>query len=185
MEVLDEKGDLIAWLSDDMEDRENNPQIHFDMIKGRVSAFASNAIRAGYLANPEMRRSNRGKSRGDFRRNREDYSQYKCSIAVVYNPLHASPVWQELFRTIGVALNGQYYWIKEVVSLPLCKVNGKVPFNAFKYPNRLAPVAVSDYELITEQEALVALKDEPLIVIEVSEGRILLRSGSTHMTIDY
>ena len=185
MEVLDEKGDLIAWLSDDMEDWGNNPQFHFDMIKGRVSAFASNAIRAGYLANPEMRRSNRGKSRGDFRRNREDYSQYKCSIAVVYNPQHTSPVWPEIFKTIGVALNSQSYWIKEVISLPMCRVNGKVPYRAKESPVYLAPVTVSDYEPITEQEALAALQDEPLIVIEVSDGQILLKSKDAQMIIHY
>ena len=160
-------------------------QIHLDTIKGKVSAFASNAIRAGYLANPEMRRSNRGKSRGDFRRNREDYSQYKCSIAVVYNPQHVSPEWQELFKTIGVALNAQSYWIKQVVSLPMCRENGKVPYRAKESPVYLAPVTVSDYEPITEQEALAALQDEPLIVIEVSDGQILLKSKDTKMTIEY
>ena len=50
-----------------------------NIIRRAVSAFGSRAIQAGYLANPEMRRSSRGKSRGDFRRNREDYSQYKCT----------------------------------------------------------------------------------------------------------
>ena len=55
------------------------------LIRTVVSAFGSRAIQAGYLANPEMRRSCSGKSRGDFRRNREDYSHYKCTIAIVYD----------------------------------------------------------------------------------------------------
>jgi len=154
-------------------------------IRSKISAFASRVIQNDCLANPEMRRSNRGKSRGDFRRNREDYSQYKCSIAVVYNPQHASPVWPEIFKTIGVALNSQCYWIKEVISLPMCRVKGKVPYRAKESPVYLAPVTVSDYEPITEQEALAALQDEPLIVIEVSDGQIVLKSKDAQTVIDY
>ena len=148
-------------------------------IRSKVSAFASRVIQADCLANPEMRRSNSAKSRGDFRRIKEDYSQYKCTIAVVYDPQHplsGSEEWQEVFRTIGIALNAQSYWIKEVVSLPLCKVGGKVPMSAFKYPNRLAPVPVSDCEPIVEAEALNVLNKKPLIIIHIGEHQINLKA---------
>lgn len=148
------------------------------MICRRVSAFASRVIQADCLANPEMRRSNNGMSRGDFRRKKEDYSQYKCSIAVVYHPQHplsGSQDWLNLFKTIGVALNAQSYWIKEVVSLPLCKVNGKVPFKTMHSPVYLAPVTHSDYEPITEHEALKALGGMPLVTILLNEHQIILK----------
>jgi hypothetical protein len=60
-----------------------------------------------------------------------------------------------------------------------------VPYKAKESPVYLAPVIVSDYEPITEQEALAVLLDEPLIVIEVTDGQIVLKSKDAQMTVEY
>ena len=90
------------------------------IIRRAVSAFGSRAIQAGYLANPEMRRSSRGKSRVDFRRNREDYSQYKCTIAIVYDSqlsFWGSEQWDEVIVVITRALQEQSYGNMESVTV--------------------------------------------------------------------
>lgn len=127
----------------------------YNKIRMAVSAFASNAIRAGYLANPVMRRSSRGKSRGDFRRNREDYSQFKCTIAIVYDAqltLVGSQEWNSLIETIRRALNPQSYWIKEI--------------------------------LVLTTEELSALK-EPLMTVHIEETQIVMKAKNTSKTLLY
>ena len=126
------------------------------IIHRAVSAFASRAVQAGYLANPEMRRSSRGKSRGDFRRNREDYSQYKCTIAIVYDPqlsFAGSEEWGELITVIKRALQEQSYWIREIVT-------------------------------ITTEE-LSTLNDKPLMTIQVEEHQVVLKDKDNTRVVKY
>lgn len=126
------------------------------IIRRAVSAFGSRAIQAGYLANPEMRRSSRGKSRGDFRRNREDYSQYKCTIAIVYDPqlsFAGSEEWGELITVIKRALQEQSYWIREIVT-------------------------------ITTEE-LSTLNDKPLMTIQVEEHQVVLKDKDNTRVVKY
>ena len=126
------------------------------LIRTVVSAFGSRAIQAGYLANPEMRRSCSGKSRGDFRRNREDYSQYKCTIAIVYDPqlsFAGSEQWDELIAVIKRALQEQSYWIREIVT-------------------------------ITTEE-LSTLNDKPLMTIQVEEHQVVLKDKDNTRVVEF
>ena len=126
------------------------------IIRRAVSAFGSRAIQAGYLANPEMRRSSRGKSRGDFRRNREDYSQYKCTIAIVYDTklsFAGSEQWDELMAVIKRALHEESYWIKEIVT-------------------------------VTTEE-LSTLKEKPLMTIQVEEHQVVLKDKDNTRVVEY
>ena len=126
------------------------------IIRRAVSAFGSRAIQAGYLANPEMRRSSRGKSRGDFRRNREDYSQYKCTIAIVYDAklsFAGSELWDELMAVIKRALHEESYWIKEIVT-------------------------------VTTEE-LSTLKEKPLMTIQVEEHQVVLKDKDNTRVVEY
>lgn len=126
------------------------------IIRRTVSAFGSRAIQAGYLANPEMRRSSRGKSRGDFRRNREDYSQYKCTIAVVYDPklsFAGSEQWDELITVIKRALHEESYWIREIVT-------------------------------VTTDE-LATLNEKPLMTILVEEHQVVLKDKDNTRVVEY
>ena len=125
--------------------------MNYDKIRMAVSAFASHAIRAGYLANPEMRRSSRGKSRGksrgDFRRNREDYSQFKCTIAIVYEAqlsFVGTEEWDRLIAAIRHALNRQSYWIKEI--------------------------------LVITTDKLSAQKEPPLMTIQIEDTQIVMKA---------
>ena len=126
------------------------------LIRTVVSAFGSRAIQAGYLANPEMRRSCSGKSRGDFRRNREDYSQYKCTIAVVYDPklsFAGSEQWDELITVIKRALHEESYWIREIVT-------------------------------VTTDE-LATLNEKPLMTILVEEHQVVLKDKDNTRVVEY
>ena len=126
------------------------------IIRRAVSAFGSRAIQAGYLANPEMRRSSRGKSRGDFRRNREDYSQYKCTIAVVHAPqlsFVGSEQWDELTVVIKRALQEQSYWIREIVTV--------------------------------KTDDLTTLKEKPLMTIQVEEHQVVLKDKDNTRVVEY
>lgn len=126
----------------------------YNKIRMAVSAFASNAIRAGYLANPVMRRSSRGKSRGDFRRNREDYSQFKCTIAIVYDAqlsFVGSQEWNCLIETIRRALNPQSYWIKEILVLTTKEVSTQ--------------------------------KEPPLMTIQIEETQIVMNAKNASKTL--
>lgn len=126
------------------------------IIRRAVSAFGSRAIQAGYLANPEMRRSSRGKSRGDFRRNREDYSHYKCTIAIVFDTklsFAGSEQWDELITVIKRALHEESYWIREIVT-----------------------VTTDD---------LVTLKEKPLMTIQVEEQQIVLKSKDKTRVVEF
>jgi hypothetical protein len=127
-----------------------------NIIRRAVSAFGSRAIQAGYLANPEMRRSSRGKSRGDFRRNREDYSQYKCTIAIVYDTklsFAGSEQWDELMAVIKRALHEESYWIKEIV--------------------------------IVTTEELSTLKEKPLMTIQVEEHQVVLKDKDNTRVVEF
>ena len=128
--------------------------MNYDKIRMAVSAFASHAIRAGYLANPEMRRSSRGKSRGDFRRNREDYSQFKCTIAIVYEAqlsFVGTEEWDRLIDSIRRALNRQSYWIKEI--------------------------------LVITTDKLSAQKEPPLMTIQIEETQIVMKAKNASKTL--
>ena len=126
------------------------------IIRRAVSAFGSRAIQAGYLANPEMRRSSRGKSRGDFRRNRDDYSQYKCTIAIVYDSqlsFWGSEQWDELIVVIKRALQEQSYWIREIVTVTT--------------------------------DGLATLKELPLMTIQVEEHQVVLKDKDNTRVVEY
>ena len=130
--------------------------INLSLIRTVVSAFGSRAIQAGYLANPEMRRSCSGKSRGDFRRNREDYSQYKCTIAIVYDSqlsFWGSEQWDELIAVIKRALQEQSYWIREIVT-----------------------VTTDD---------LTTLKEKPLMTILVEEHQVVLKDKDNTRVVEF
>ena len=126
------------------------------IIRRAVSAFGSRAIQAGYLANPEMRRSSRGKSRGDFRRNREDYSQYKCTIAIVYDTklsFVGSEQWDELITVIKRALHEQRYWIREILTITT--------------------------------DDLTTLKERPLMTIQIEEHQVVLKDKDNTRLVEY
>ena len=130
--------------------------INLSLIRTVVSAFGSRAIQAGYLANPEMRRSCSGKSRGDFRRNREDYSHFKCTIAIVYDSrlsFWGSEQWDEFITIIKRALHSQSYWIREIVTVTT--------------------------------DGLATLKEKPLITIQVEEQQIVLKSKDKTRVVEF
>ena len=103
-----------------------------------------------------MRRSSRGKSRGDFRRNREDYSQYKCTIAIVYDTklsFVGSEQWDELITVIKRALHEQSYWIREILTITT--------------------------------DDLTTLKERPLMTIQIEEHQVVLKDKDNTRLVEY